>query len=72
MTTNAERTRRNAKQALASSYKDLALKAKARGNFVVAMAAARRYRAITRELSSLEFCDGTRCNEVKSTCQWGC
>ena len=50
MTTNAERTRRNAKQMLASSYKDLALKAKARGNFVVAIAAARRYRSLMREL----------------------
>ena len=50
MTTNAERTRHNAKQVLANSYKALALKAKSRGHFVVAIAAARRYRSIVREL----------------------
>lgn len=50
MTTNAERTRRNAKQALANSYKILALRAKNRGHFVVAIAAARRYRSIMRDL----------------------
>lgn len=48
--TTSERTRRNAKLAMADSYKALALKAKANGNFVVAIAAARRYRSIMREL----------------------
>ena len=46
----AERTRRNAKQALAISYKILALRAKSKGHFVVAIAAARRYRSIMSEL----------------------